>query len=219
MPRLLPDAVGALIPPGRIKRELVAHFLDGAPGAAGTSAWWTTLGGGTFTAPSLSTGADCLVTSGAVAGNIAEVQGRPVELRFMRGVMWTVEGLSVDSIANVDIKLSIEGTNVGAQFFHLSASTDPVLRRLKSGGNVDLALPWAKLRSTTNRKNLSMLLLGRQYGEAYLFQDDQCLGYTESDTTWAAAVGNVTPKITVTTQAAAARVLHFTQLRQTIWSD
>lgn len=221
MPHLITDLAGELVvPQGRMKRELVAHFLDGKqPGDATGQGWWTSLIAGTMTLPSLSTGADAVITSGAVSGNQAGIKGLPVESRFMRGVMFTVEGLSTDTISNVDITLSIEGLNVGAQWFHLTAGTDPVLRKLKSGGNVDITLPWAKLRSTTNKKNLSILLMGRQYGEIYVFQDDQCVGYHDTDTVWAAATGNVTPQVVLTTRQAAAHSLHFTQLRQTIWSD
>jgi hypothetical protein len=215
------DDNGAFIPFGRVRRELVANFLDGQlPGAGGAS--WLSCPSGTPTV--VGVGADpgyLQVATGATIGNQAVLAGPALEARLFRGIAFTLEGLMFDNVTTGKTRPSIElsGSWMGASFVQGESASSAVLRSITASVNTDTTVPFYNLRANISRKNLTLLMLPRQYGELAVLSDDQEIAYVAPGATWGNAVGNLTPRIVFETREAVAHNFRVQQVKLTLWSN
>lgn len=217
------DEVGRLLPPGLVHKTKCWEVWNDAGAvipASGASDWLTSdQGVVSFPTPVSAAGQGvCRVTTGAVAGNKANVKANfQVDFTVVAAVILSIEGLNFDAATGVDVELSLFGAaGVGVGMKETGAATNATL--YANGTTDGIALIYAM--RDLGRKNL-MLAASPQSRHVAAFQGttdfpqrfDE-LGYREMPSL---ALGNVTAKLEITTQTAAARYFQFGRIKLEVW--
>lgn len=206
---ILEDLQGNELPFGKVRRELVAPFLD-----TGLPPWLSLISGtGAHIPPGVGVGGYEL-TTGAVAGNIAEIQcAFDIALDQFREIRWTIEGLRLSARDNsIRVYFVLTGTNAGVNCI-FSGGSGEVRQLLSDGTAYNTPVPYRipDPMQGIGRRNVTIRLMPR---DLYMTiqEDDQIAVAMPLD---AAAISPVVirPRFLVQTTTSAARQAWVSQVK------